>query len=99
MVTDAIGVPALDRQLLQGFIVDYPLPSALVADQEPVTLAELLRLADAQLTELTQRVFGVEDPIAAASGLAHTQLFEDGLQGEQLVLVTGSPKPKPAEQN
>ena len=82
MVTDAIGVPALNGQLLQGFIVDDPLPAALVTDQNPVSLAQFLCFADAQLAELAQGVFDIEHPIAAASGLPHPQLLEDGLQGE-----------------
>ena len=99
VVTDAIAIPALHRQLLQRGVVNDPLPAAAIADQQPVALAGVTGLGQADPAQLPQGAGGLKHPKTTTCRIPHLELIEGALQHEHLALVAGCTQAKPAQQH
>ena len=99
VITKAIGIPALHRQLLQGAVIDVALPSAPITHQQPIGVAVRLGFRQPLLAEFAQGRARLEHAKAPSGGVAHAQVLEDRFQGQHLGLVAGGPKAKPAQQH
>ena len=95
MLSQGLNIPTLHGNLLEGLVIDKPLPAPPLAKQDPIGAGGIT--GEAHLTELPQGPTRFKHPQPTTHRITHQQMLKRTLQSQELQLIAGCAQGKPTQ--